>query len=106
MRLLFAIRSHRRPAEALKTFMLLRSLLSGVAIRVYVEPEQVDDYKQVFSGFSDCIFQGVLGSGENVWRIVSDSFAEVPLGSPPLGLQICDDNLTAIRPEPKTVGWA
>ena len=92
----FAIRSHQRPAEALKTYQLLRSL-TDAPIKVYVEESQMPMYQREFSGFAHSVVQGALGSGANVWHIIKDAFEQVKPGSEPLGLVVTDDNLTGIR---------
>ena len=68
----FAIRSHRRPEEALKTFLLLRSASDGIAIRCYVQQDQVDAYRKVFGGFAAAIHPGGNGSGGNFWSAIEE----------------------------------
>jgi hypothetical protein len=92
----FAIRSHQRPAEALKTYQMLRSL-TDAPIKVYVEESQMPMYQREFSGFAHAVVQGALGSGANIWHIIKETFEQVEPGTGPLGLVVTDDNLTGIR---------
>ena len=92
----FAIRSHQRPAEALKTYQMLRSLTEA-PIKVYVEKNQLEAYQREFSGFAHAVVQGEIGSGANLWHIIKTTFEMIMPGSTPLGLVVTDNNLTAIR---------
>lgn len=101
LRVRFAIRSHKRPEEALATFKMIRSLTVDEVLLVYVEKEQVKEYQGVFGvALSRFVKTGALGSGENVWAMVEDALSDVPLGEPPMGLMVLDDNLKSIRRAP------
>ena len=101
LRVRFAIRSHRRPVEALATFKTIRSLTVDEPVLVYVEQEQVKEYQEVFGvALSRFVKSGALGSGENVWAMVEDALSDVPPEEPPMGLMVLDDNIKSIRRAP------
>ena len=96
----FGIRSHKRPTEALSTFMLLRSLGNDELILVFVaDDEQVAEYRAAFGVFADRIRKGAQGSGHNVWSIVQSILENLPIAGL-VGLVVTDDNLTGIRSRP------
>ena len=64
-----AIRSHLRPQQCLKTFVLLKKLLGEVPVHVMVAPDQVQMYKKEFHGFAPCIKAGELGATKQVDKI-------------------------------------
>jgi hypothetical protein len=75
------IRSHNRPALALKTFKLLRGLLPYNDIFVYVEPSQLKEYGRTFGYLASAVLKtGSLGAGANVMSGIYDTLKNTKPG--------------------------